>query len=423
MLIRPKLIKSILYLITFVYIVIAINQYIYVLIINSRNANYLKHNSDKFKTNLDILSLNQKESLNKFISVHESILYSNTKNKKIVFHKRKNSGGYGNSLYSFFSALLISILTDSALISDWEYIDYFIIPPLKNVFHKYESNSEFSIEYAENYLVPDSKNAWIYDKKLDVYLNSSLPSDKNRIQFESLTPYLFDLSANPKNFQKIQYYNLVSNSTVEKALKSLSKRTGNPEDEVHIVENLLLVGFEVASNIMNKFWVPQNYLMKEINEFYDREFKDKFVIGMQLRFLYMNKNDMEKFFKCAFHIEKINGAKNAKWFLTGDDNDKVEKVMKDYPNKFIMGVGKIAHTSFAGIGSYERAVFDNELLARSNEILFTGGSTFGFTAAFRQNKMPYCVEGRSNELINEKEPCRRMTLNRGPKRTYGFIVL
>ena len=423
MLSGPRLIKNILYLIVFIYTIIKLNQYFYVIIINARNSNYLKQNSEKFKTNSEFLNLKPNDNLNEFIQIHETILKSTSTNKKIVFHKRKNSGGYGNSLYSFFSALLISILTDSAFVSDWEYIDYFIIPPLKNVFYKFDSNSEFNINYAENYMVPNSENAWIYDKKLELYLNSYLPISKNRIEFESLTAYLFDVCANPNNFQKILHYNLVSNSTINKALSSVSRRNGNSESDARIVEDLLMVGFEVASNIMNKFWMPQNYLMKEINDFYDRKFRGKFVIGMQLRFLYMNKYDMEKFFKFAFYIEKINGAKEAKWFLTGDANDKVEKVMKQYPNRFIMGEGKIAHTSFSGISSYERAVFDNELLARSNEILFTGGSTFGFTAAFRQNKMPYCVEGRSKEIINEQEPCKRMTLNRGPKRTYDYIVL
>ncbi|CAF0815090.1 unnamed protein product [Brachionus calyciflorus] len=407
---RTKFIKNILFIALLVVSFYKFYQFLYDYIINSRNQAYLKQNSYKFKNNSKYLEFDSSDPLSDYVKKHEDIINLKIQ-AKIVFHKRRNSGGYGNSLYAFFSALLISILSDSALVSDWEYIDLFIKPPLKNIFHKYESNSQFNINYKSNYLIQNSPNAWIYNKNLNVYLGYQLPSDQKRLHFESITAFLFDLCANPKNYDKIAKYKLASNKTLQNALTSLSRREeNNPHLDAKIVEDLLLVGYEVFSTLLNKFWIPQDFLQKQIDDFYLREFKGKFVVGMQLRFLYMDASDMDKFFKCAFYIEKINGVDNAKWFLSGDDDRKVELIKKKYPNKFIYGNGKIGHTSFSSIGSYERAVFDS-------------GSTFGFTAAIRQNKLPYCIEGLSKQKLDENEPCKRMSLNRGPKRTKGFIVI
>lgn len=423
MFLKFKTFKNILIFFSSIYIIIELNKYIYSLTIYIRNKSYLHSNSHKFVGNLDYIQLENNDPLQKFVSNHEKIIESMSNNKKIVFHKRLNSGGYGNSMYSMLSALLLAILTDSALISEWDYIHYFVIPPLKNTFHKYESNSELNINFKKNYIVQTSVNAWAYDKNLNVYLENRMNYDQNRIQIESLTAYFFDLCSMVENYDKLLEYKLVSNKTIQKAISSLSFRNSSKYSQVEIVEHLLLVGFEVGSNLINKFWIPQKFLTDEINSFYDREFRGKFVIGMQLRFLYMNKHDVDKFFKCAFYIEKINQVQNAKWFLTGDDDHRINKLYEKYPNRFIIGHGKIAHSSFSSIGSYERTIFDNELLARSNEILFTGGSTYGFVAALRQNKMPYCVEGKSDRPLDDNEPCKRMTLNRGPKRTYDFTVI
>ncbi|RNA13026.1 hypothetical protein BpHYR1_031704 [Brachionus plicatilis] len=425
MFLKVRFLKNAILFFVSIYLIIELNKLIYSIIIHLKNKAYLNSNFHRFLNNSKFLSFDNHDPLQKFKSNHEAIinLASQSINKKVVFHKRLNSGGYGNSLYSMLSALLIAIISESALISDWEYIEYFVVPPLKNVFHKYEPTSELNINFKTNYLLSTSKNAWIYDKNVDIYLENSLPRDQNRIQFESLSAYFFDVCAQPQNFDKLLEYKLASNKTIERANISVSQRKTGKQSDAQIVEDLLLVGFEVGSVLINKFWKPQTFLTDQINSFYDREFRAHFVIGMQLRFLYMNKQDVDKFFKCAFYIEKINGVQKAKWFLTGDDNHRIDALYVQYPDRFIMGQGKIAHSSFSSIGSYERTILDNELLARSNEILFTGGSTYGFVAALRQNKLPYCVEGRSNKPFDENQPCKRMSLNRGPKRTYDFIVI
>ncbi len=46
--------------------------------------------------------------------------------------------------------------------------------------------------------------------------------------------------------------------------------------------------------------------------------------------------------------------------------------------------------------AYPRTIIDVELLARCNQLVFTGGSTFGFVAAMKSQRAAYYINGRSN---------------------------
>ncbi len=58
--------------------------------------------------------------------------------------------------------------------------------------------------------------------------------------------------------------------------------------------------------------------------------------------------------------------------------------------------------------AYQRAILDVELLAKCDELVLTGGSTYGFVAAMKRKKMPYYVNGNSAAMVK----CERMTLAR-----------
>ena len=55
-------------------------------------------------------------------------------------------------------------------------------------------------------------------------------------------------------------------------------------------------------------------------------------------------------------------------------------------------MGHVAATAAA----YPRTIIDVELLTRCNQLVFTGGSTFGFVAAMKSQRAAYYVNGRSN---------------------------
>ena len=55
---------------------------------------------------------------------------------------------------------------------------------------------------------------------------------------------------------------------------------------------------------------------------------------------------------------------------------------------------------------YEKAIIDVELLSRCDELIITGGSTFGFIAGMKSLKMPYYVNGFDNDM----KSCRRNSL-------------
>ena len=56
---------------------------------------------------------------------------------------------------------------------------------------------------------------------------------------------------------------------------------------------------------------------------------------------------------------------------------------------------------------YEKTILDNELLSRCDEMIITGGSTFGFLAAIKSQRMPYHVNIGMHK-------CQRAQLSRPP---------
>lgn len=70
--------------------------------------------------------------------------------------------------------------------------------------------------------------------------------------------------------------------------------------------------------------------------------------------------------------------------------------------------GEIDHI-VSNPNGYGRAIFDVEMLSRCDEIIITGGSTFGFIATLKAQKMPFYVEGK--RLMKE---CREFNLSAPP---------
>ncbi|CAF1076420.1 unnamed protein product, partial [Brachionus calyciflorus] len=129
--------------------------------------------------------------------------------------------------------------------------------------------------------------------------------------------------------------------------------------------------------------------------------------------------DINKFIECAKHIEKINQASSVKWFLTSDSKKVIDILSADYGQLIIKGKGNIGHV-LSGSNYYSRTVMDVELLSKANEIIITGGSTFGFVSSMKKQILPYFVEGKRNET---EQPCRRMNFNKPPRRPQGYSLI
>ena len=92
------------------------------------------------------------------------------------------------------------------------------------------------------------------------------------------------------------------------------------------------------------------------------------------------------------------------------------KLKATHANRVITASGDIDHV-MSGSG-YERAIVDNELLSKCDELIITGGSTFGFLSAMRMGRMPLFFNGKRNRTV-----CERMSFQNYATRPEGWAVI
>ncbi|CAF0917356.1 unnamed protein product, partial [Brachionus calyciflorus] len=359
------------------------------------------------------------KKFNKYIKIHNSIINSDEYvSKNVIFAHTTN--GYGNKIYAILTALVLGVLTESAVIIKWPGIEQFINTPLKNIFYDYPQTSQFNINYKNKsnnfYFQSDYEYSWKYKKNLDYLLNYDLKTNSNRIVIEKVDALFFPICAKEKNFQKLHNYGLLSKERLKIAQNALYNELELSDSDR--INDLYMVGFEVAGNLLNLVWKIQPNLQKEIDKIYHEEFYNYFVIGIQFRFEFLKKSDISKFIECANFIEKKNNVKKVKWFVTSELDDIFEILDQEFGNKIISGKGRIGHIEYES-RNYARTIMDAELMSRSNEIIITGGSTFGFLSAIKKKILPYFIEGKRWSI----GPCKRATFNYGPLNPYGYSIV
>ena len=136
---------------------------------------------------------------------------------------------------------------------------------------------------------------------------------------------------------------------------------------------------------------------------------------MQLRFEFLDVEDIDSFIECAKTIETQEADKigtKIKWFVSSDQLWVIEKFKNSSNREVITGKGKLDHV-LNDPKAYERAVLDVELLSRCDRLVLTGGSTYGFVAALKTRRRPFYVNGRRKvktcELFDFSAPSRRPT--------------
>ena len=169
----------------------------------------------------------------------------------------------------------------------------------------------------------------------------------------------------------------------------------------------------MGGNLLNKIWLPNSEISNKVNRYVNQLFRGYLMIGIQLRYFYINDvTDTKNFLNCARQIEDnltaqkiLNRNKKVKWFVTSDNEEMLHQLNKTYPDKVIISEGALGHV-FYDLRFYPRTILDLELLSKCDELVLTGGSTYGFLAAMKSFKMPYYINGGDGNM----NKCVRMSL-------------
>jgi len=373
-------------------------------------ANKTVKNISNVHYNIDIekiINIKQ-ESIDDYKKLHNNIL-KGILPLKVVINRNTHKVGYANKLYSFLSSLLSAILTDSALVVIWPDIDQFIEEPLESSFNENAFNlSNILKNINEGYLIKPSLN-WQTNKNMIEISNTTLPNNQTIYIYQDIRAYFFELSSNPTYFKSLHRYGLVSKETLILSTKSLSNKSMSSDERN---ENILKVGFEVGSNLLSLFWKPLRTIQEKIDEVVRKEFIGNYVIGIQLRYEFLSAEDTQVFIDCAIQIENqlehnTNFNKNnIKWFITSDLANSFGDLQKRFGRKVFFLNNSLGHIDF-GTRFYERAIMDVELLSKCDELIVTGGSTFGFIASIKAKRLPFYLNGKMG-----MKHCEQMSLNK-----------
>ena len=147
----------------------------------------------QYSSSLILLETIQNDSLYEYNLIHTSILNGKSSIKISVNHYC--NAGYANRLYSMLTSLVIALLTDSAYLVRWRYIDLHINEPFFKTFHDFENSSnELDIDFKrENVFKPVSKFAWSLKRNMDELVNTYIPTNFSRYSYSSNEAYFFEI--------------------------------------------------------------------------------------------------------------------------------------------------------------------------------------------------------------------------------------
>ena len=338
------------------------------------------------------------------------LTFNGGQNLKIPLSINGNAnGGYANKIYSMLSSLTIAILTNSEFKCLWTDIDKYIENPFNSSFTDAKSFNIKSIASKSKVFIPKTISAWAVKKNIKKIIKTKLPNEYSYFYYDSVNPFIFELCTNPIYYETLLLKNLVTSKTINEARAAI-KKTNSTSEELH--DKLFRIGFEVGGNLLNKYWLPRKYLIDKINNLYKKNFKTNYVIGIQFRTIYLDiKKDIDIFIKCALDVEKIyfklnkNNSKPIKWYLSSDSDKLIQKYTKLYTNKIITGEGIISHI-LKNKNGYDRAIIDMELLSRTDELIVTGGSTFGFIPMMKKLQLGFYVNGNDS-----MSACKRISFS------------
>lgn len=333
---------------------------------------------------------------------------------KITLLDEISFSGYGNRIYAFLNVLSFAIITNRSVICQWNRIKDYIQPvPLKRV----ALNKPFEF-FAGNLTANltdfafDSVNVWKVNKPFDKMLkrlNSSLDSYVV-VNITTFNAWFFEFVCLPETMDRFSATGLIKEKYVQEAKRLFTNKSTYLSEE-RKTEIAYKLGFDLVHTFLTKLWLPSDLIAAKMSTILSKHFDSRtFIIGIQVRKYYLNlPNDLEQILNCALEIEKQqNSSMKIKWYVTADEQELIDQIKSEYGEKVITASGQIAHIEKNE--GYERAIIDNEMLSKCDELIITGGSTFGMTAAMRMGRMPLFFVGKKNCT-----QCSRMTFaNPGP---------
>jgi hypothetical protein len=263
-------------------------------------------------------------------------------------------------------------------------------------------NDFLNPEFEKNEIVElKTPYAWNNSKDLDAIMSYLIPVNATRFYYGIFDALFMVLCSNPKYYDTLIYYELVRNETVQKSVSTMNNASSSSDEKS---QNLFMIGFEVGANLLNKIVIPKPNIQEKIDEIYRNEFRNNFVIGIQLRTEFLDLEiDKLKFLNCALQIENEyltvnkNSSKPVKWYLSSDSEALLRNIVALYPEKALVGKGDILHVDNNSNG-YFRTLVDSGLLSKCDELIHTGGSTFGYVSAMRSFRVPYNLDGKSQQI-------------------------
>jgi hypothetical protein len=314
--------------------------------------------------------------------------------------------GYGNRVYHVIDALVTALLTDRVCLVNFHTKGPSQLIDLPAVT---DSNLYEPFVVDINYAITQY---WQPNKNATRLMKTTIPVSHDII-LVSAGPHFFETCSNPRYFQKLLDAGAVRQSTVDRA-RDIENRTNEEQ-----LDRLFQVGFETAHFVLKQAWPLKRNLSVLVDEYKRQHFDNSFVIGLQLRAEYVNETagDVEKFVNCALGIEsKVRTKKQVKWFVASDWGHIHPKISKLMPNRVVFCTnGSADHdpgVQYSGVAV--KAMLDIELLSLCDEMVLTGGSTFGFLSAIKALRLPYYVNGTNwcGERCKRMTGCEKMTLGR-----------
>ena len=100
--------------------------------------------------------------------------------------------------------------------------------------------------------------------------------------FTGICPLFFELCSDQAYFQLWLKFGFASEETIKRASKVYEPILLENSNEN--LESLYTVGFEVAHNLLKLFWRPSSFLQKQVDFYFEKYFRNHYVIGIQLRY-------------------------------------------------------------------------------------------------------------------------------------------
>eukprot|EP00297_Palpitomonas_bilix_P009019 CAMPEP_0113895226 /NCGR_PEP_ID=MMETSP0780_2-20120614/17226_1 /TAXON_ID=652834 /ORGANISM="Palpitomonas bilix" /LENGTH=529 /DNA_ID=CAMNT_0000885995 /DNA_START=201 /DNA_END=1790 /DNA_ORIENTATION=- /assembly_acc=CAM_ASM_000599 len=314
-----------------------------------------------------------------YLKLHSEIISGQRPGKYVVM-AHYTEAGFGNLLPVLVSTFLLAFASDRAFLIDWPYQrprkhfngeEYMGYPDIKELL---EAPAGMKWRYDE------VKKGSIKEKSIDASSAFYCKNLKNEFKEDMLRIKSWDffgpgIVTNPNHAQAI--------------------REAFGEDWYGTISRWLIR--------------PIPSLREEIRKFVRDNFDGRYVVGLQIRKVGMNKlseDQVKRFFSCAeaTRIMANEPSDNTFYFIAADNAQTREAAKKKYGAKAIQLGSKVDRASTRGV---QEGLIDNFLLAFCDDQIISGGSTYGRQSAGYSSLPPMVVKRQGDTCVRiaSSTPC------------------